>query len=428
MSLLIKKAQVILHDNELGTVDVLVEDQKITKIGLDLSVTADEVIEANGALLMPGLVDVHVHFREPGFEYKETIASGSKAAARGGFTTVLAMPNLNPVPATVENFKLVQAKNEEDGVVHIEQFASISEGLTSEQVDDITELSAAGAIAFSNDGKGVQSAATMLTAMEAAAQVGKPLVAHLEDESLMDGGVMNLGARSAELGLKGINPLAESAQLARDLMLAKATGVHYHVAHLSTKESVELVRIAKQHGVDVSAEVSPHHLLLDETMIPSDDAMFKMNPPLRTPSDRAAVIAGLMDGTLDMVATDHAPHSVEEKTGGFNGAAFGITGIETSFQLIYTHFVKAGLATLEQVQDWMVKNPINSFNLAAPTKVALGMQADLAVFDLENVHQITADEFVSKGKNTPFIGETVYGMTVATIVDGEIVYSATQQN
>ena len=254
-SLLIKNAQVVSHDDELINQDVLVEDGKIAAIDVVLDAQADRVIDAKGALLTPGLVDIHVHFREPGFEYKETIATGSKASARGGFTTVAAMPNLNPVPATVAAFQQVQAKNASDGVVHIEQYAAISEGLTSDDVSDIQALADAGAVAFTNDGKGVQTAATMLTAMKAAAAVDRPLVAHLEDESLMNGGVMNLGKRSEELGLPGIDPLAESSQLARDLVLAKAAGVHYHVAHLSTKESVTLVRMGKQMGVKVTAEV-----------------------------------------------------------------------------------------------------------------------------------------------------------------------------
>ncbi|MDR3190026.1 MAG: dihydroorotase [Lactobacillaceae bacterium] len=422
-SLLIKNAQVIAHDNDLINQDVLIIDGKIAAIDVELDGSAETVLDVNGALLTPGLVDVHVHFREPGFEYKETIATGSKASARGGFTTVAAMPNLNPVPSTVEAFKQVQALNAKDGVIHIEQYAAISDGLTAPEVDDITSLAAAGAMAFTNDGKGVQTAATMLEAMKLAVAAGKPIVTHLEDESLMNGGVMNLGKRSAELGLPGIDPLAESSQLARDLVLAQATGVQYHVAHISTKESVELVRIAKHHGINVTAEVSPHHLLLDETDIDGDNALFKMNPPLRTPEDRTAAIAGLLDGTIDMVATDHAPHAVEEKERSFLGAAFGITGIETSFQLMYTHFVKSGIATLEQVISWMNVKPAKAFHLDAPTVIAVGEVADLALFDLETAHTITADEFVSKGQNTPFIGATIYGQTVATIVNGQVVYN-----
>lgn len=422
--LLIKNARHLIHDNELKMQDVLIDDDKIVEIADKVTTPATRTIDAHGALLTPGLVDVHVHFREPGFAYKETVATGSLAAARGGFTTVLAMPNLNPVPATQAAFQQIKANNEANGRVHIYQYAAISEGLTAEDVSDMTALAADGAIAFTNDGKGVQTAATMLTAMQAAAKVNRPLVAHVEDESLVHGGVMNLGKRSRELGVPGIDPLAESSQLARDLVIAKATGVHYHVAHISTKESVNLVRFAKSQGVRVTAEVSPHHLLLDETHITGDNAYFKMNPPLRTPADRAAVIAGLLDGTIDMIATDHAPHSREEKQGSFIGAAFGITGIETSFQLMYTHFVKSGIATLEQLLNWMVVQPSRAFKLPGNHELTIGAPADMALFDIDHEHTVTADEFASKGVNTPFIGATIYGQTLLTVVDGQIAYEA----
>ena len=422
--LLIKQAHLLVHDNELKLQDVLISEGKIAEIADEITTPATRTIDAQGALLTPGLVDVHVHFREPGFAYKETVATGSQAAARGGFTTVLAMPNLDPVPATPAAFTQIKANNEANGRVHIYQYAAISEGLTSADVSDMEALAADGAIAFTNDGKGVQTAATMLTAMQAAAKVKRPLVAHVEDESLVNGGVMNLGKRSKELGLPGIDPLAESSQLARDLVIAKATGVHYHVAHISTKESVDLVRCAKSQGVQVTAEVSPHHLLLDETDITGDNAYFKMNPPLRTPTDRQAVIAGLLDGTIDMVATDHAPHSLAEKQRSFIGAAFGITGIETSFQLMYTHFVKSGIATLEQLLQWMVVQPRVAFNLPGQSELTVGAPADLALFDIAHAHTITADEFLSKGVNTPFIGATVYGQTVLTLVDGQVAYEA----
>lgn len=422
--LLIKQAHLLVHDNELKLQDVLISEGKIAEIADEITTPAPRTIDAQGALLTPGLVDVHVHFREPGFAYKETVATGSQAAARGGFTTVLAMPNLDPVPATPAAFTQIKANNEANGQVHIYQYAAISEGLTSADVSDMEALAADGAIAFTNDGKGVQTAATMLTAMQAAAKVNRPLVAHVEDESLVNGGVMNLGERSKELGLPGIDPLAESSQLARDLVIAKATGVHYHVAHISTKESVDLVRFAKSQGVQVTAEVSPHHLLLDETDITGDNAYFKMNPPLRTPTDRQAVIAGLLDGTIDMVATDHAPHSLAEKQRSFIGAAFGITGIETSFQLMYTHFVKSGIATLEQLLQWMVVQPREAFNLPGQSELTVGAPADLALFDIAHAHTITADEFLSKGVNTPFIGETIYGQTVLTLVDGQVAYEA----
>ncbi|UEG67522.1 dihydroorotase [Weissella hellenica] len=423
-SILIKNAQSVGTDGALIRQDILVIDGMITKVATNIKETTDRVIDANGALVTPGLVDVHVHFREPGFDYKETVTTGSKAAARGGFTTVLAMPNLDPVPDNLENFQMIQANNEANSLIHLKQYAAISTALTTEEVSDIDALAKAGAVAFTNDGKGVQTAATMLMAMKAAAKVQRPLVAHVEDNSLINGGVMNLGEKSKALQLSGMDPLGESSQLARDLVLAKASGVHYHVAHLSTKSSVALVRFAKSQGVNVTAEVSPHHLLLDETHITGDNAYFKMNPPLRTPADRTAVIAGLLDGTIDMVATDHAPHSKAEKEGSFIGAAFGITGIETSFQLLYTHLVKPGIATLNQLLDWMVVKPQQAFGLQGAQKIAAGQPADLALFDINHAHKITADEFASKGVNTPFIGATIYGQTVLTMVDGQIVYEA----
>ncbi|WP_165206550.1 dihydroorotase [Weissella sagaensis] len=423
-SILIKNAQSVGTDGALIRQDILVIDGMITKVATNIKETTDRVIDANGALVTPGLVDVHVHFREPGFDYKETVTTGSKAAARGGFTTVLAMPNLDPVPDNLENFQMIQANNEANSLIHLKQYAAISTALTTEEVSDIDALAKAGAVAFTNDGKGVQTAATMLMAMKAAAKVQRPLVAHVEDNSLINGGVMNLGEKSKALQLPGMDPLGESSQLARDLVLAKASGVHYHVAHLSTKSSVALVRFAKSQGVNVTAEVSPHHLLLDETHITGDNAYFKMNPPLRTPVDRTAVIAGLLDGTIDMVATDHAPHSKAEKEESFIGAAFGITGIETSFQLLYTHLVKPGIATLNQLLDWMVVKPQQAFGLQGAQKIAAGQPADLALFDINHAHKITADEFASKGVNTPFIGATIYGQTVLTMVDGQIVYEA----
>lgn len=418
---LIKNAK-ILWNNQLVPRDILIDKGIIQKISDHLENNAATTFDAKGAFLSTGLVDVHVHFREPGFEYKETINSGSKAAARGGFTTVIAMPNLNPVPDNEEKITNQIARNKQNGVIHIEQYGAISNNLTSTQVTNIKGMSTAGAKAFTNDGKGVQTANTMLQAMVAAASVNKPLAAHLEDDTLVHDGVMNEGEASIKLALPGITGLAESSQLARDLVLAKATGVHYHVAHISTKESVELVRIAKHEGVHVTAEVSPHHLLLSEEDINSDNAMFKMNPPLRTQRDREAVIAGLLDGTIDMVATDHAPHGKEEKQKSFRDAPFGITGIETSFQLLYTYLVKNGVMTLETLLERMVTAPVSAFQLQAPTSIVEGARADLALFDLENNYEIDTESFESMGKNSPFIGWEVYGKTLATWIDGEIVY------
>lgn len=419
---LIKNAK-ILEDSHLVTRDVLIDGKKIVKVSENCHLEVD-TIDAKGAFLSSGLVDVHVHFREPGFDYKETIATGSQAAARGGFTTVIAMPNLNPVPDTAERIAAQIKLNEINGTVHVKQYGAVSADLTASKVSDISGMAAAGAVAFSNDGKGVQTADTMLQAMLAAAKADKPLAAHLEDDSLLHGGVMNAGKQSEKLEIPGITGLAESSQLARDLMLAKATGVHYHVAHISTKESVALVQIAKLQGVNVTAEVSPHHLLLSDMDIKGDNALFKMNPPLRSQADRQAVLAGLLDGTIDMIATDHAPHGTAEKNKPFREAPFGITGIETSFQLLYTHLVRSGVMTLETLLQRMISAPIASFKLEAPTEIKPGETADLALFDLEHQKTISVDNFKSKGKNTPFMGWQVYGNTLATWVDGQLVYQS----
>ncbi|CAH1852268.1 dihydroorotase [Convivina praedatoris] len=419
---LIKEAQ-ILNQGALVTRDVLVDQGKIVEVAPTITPKAGmTVYSAHGSFLTPGLVDVHVHFRDPGYTEKETIKTGSMAAAAGGFTTVLAMPNLNPVPDTVAKLEAQIHRNQADGVIHVGQYGAISADLTATEVADIKDMAAAGAVAFTNDGKGVQMAETMYQAMQAAALVNKPLSAHLEDDSMLHGGVMNAGKRAVELGLPGITPLAESSQLARDLVLAQATGVHYHVAHISTKTSVELVRLAKQAGIKVTAEVSPHHLLLSENDITEDDALLKMNPPLRSEDDRQALIAGLLDGTIDMIATDHAPHTSEEKAQSMRQAPFGITGIETSFALMYTHLVQSRVMDLATLVDRMLVKPVQAFNLSAPTEIKAGVRADLALFDLENQAEITADQFYSKGRNSPFIGWSVYGTTVATWVAGQQVF------
>ncbi|URL61125.1 dihydroorotase [uncultured bacterium] len=417
MKTLIKNAR---KDDRI--VDILVENGKIAQIKPEISIKTDQVYNAHHNQVIPGLVDVHVHFRDPGYQYKETILTGSKAAAHGGFTTVLAMPNVKPVVDNPEQFEYMLRKNHKDGVIKIKQYGAISNDLTSHHVTNIPKMAKLGAVGFTNDGQGVQSAGTMYRAMKLAKSVNKPIVAHVEDNSLDNGGVMNAGINAKRLGLPGMSPLSESSQLARDLVLARASGCHYHVAHVSTKESVELVRIAKSHGANVTAEVSPHHLFLDDSMITRDNPMMKMNPPLRSPEDRLALIGGLLDGTIDMVATDHAPHSRSEKNGSMLTAAFGVVGIETSFSLMYTHFVKSGLVNLNTLLHWMVYNPINKFHLNNAGQLQIGDPADLTIMDLDHPYRISAKDFLSKGKNSPFIGEKVYGKTLATFVNGKRAY------
>lgn len=424
MKTLIKGGQVFLNGH-LTKTDILIDKGRIQIIGRDLSEEGvDHVIEATNKLVTPGLVDVHVHFRDPGQTYKETVATGSRAAAHGGFTTVMTMPNVDPVPDTPERLSAMIKHNQEDGAIHILQYASITENRGGDQLVDFPEMKKAGAFAFSNDGSGVQTAGTMYRAMEEAKKVGMPIVAHVEDDSLLFGGVMTAGKRAEELGLKGAPSVSESAQIARDLVLAKATGVHYHICHISTKESVELVRLAKKEGVNVSCEVTPHHLLLSDSDIPENNSYYKMNPPLRHEDDRQALIAGLLDGTIDMIATDHAPHSVEEKPkDDMRGAANGITGSETAFEMLYTKFVQSGIFTLEQLVNWMSVKPAEVFNLTEAGKIEPGVPADIAIFDLQTEREITEKSYQSQGINNPFTGQKVYGTTDWTLVDGMVAYS-----
>lgn len=423
MKVLIKNGKIAGKGNQLIDADIWLEDGIIAGIGKSFAdLEFDEVYDAKGQLVTPGLVDVHVHLREPGFTYKETIKTGSQAAARGGFTTVCAMPNLDPTPDTVEKFNQVLDIIKRDAVVKVLQYAPITENLRSDVLTDQAGLKAAGAFAFTNDGVGVQTAGTMYLAMQEAAKQGMALVAHTEDDSLLFGGVMHKGDVSEKLGLPGIMSATESSQIARDVILAEETDAHYHVCHVSTKESVRVIRDAKRAGVHVTAEVSPHHLILMDEDIPEDNGFWKMNPPLRGKEDRDALIEGLLDGTIDCIATDHAPHGLEEKDQTFLKAPFGIVGSETAFQLIYTHFVETGRFTLEQVIDWMAVKPAEIFGLNAGT-LTIGAPADIAVFDLETEEKIDDQQFASMGVNTPFVGWPVKGNTMFTFVDGKLVYN-----
>lgn len=422
MKTLIKNGQINTRKNETTPAEIWIENGKIKAIGEGFSEAEfDEVFDAKGQLITPGLVDVHVHLREPGFTYKETIAAGTKAAARGGFTTVCAMPNLNPVPDTPEKLEQVYDLIKRDAVVKVLQYAPITENLRSEVLVDQEAMIKAGAFAFTNDGVGVQTAGTMYQAMKEAAKNNKALVAHTEDESLLFGGVMHAGDKAKELGLPGILSVTESSQIARDLLLAEATGVHYHVCHVSTKESVRVIRDAKKAGIHVTAEVSPHHLILIDEDIPEDFGFWKMNPPLSGKEDREALIEGLLDGTIDCIATDHAPHGLEEKSKSFLESPFGIVGSETAFQLIYTHFVETNRFTLEQVINWMATKPAEIFQLEAGT-LTVGAPADVAIFDIEHSSTIDKKDFLSKGENTPFVGWNVKGETLGTFVDGKLAW------
>lgn len=421
MEFLIKNAR-LTGDNETLLKDILITNKKITAIGTNLSVSVEDVIDVKGKLVTPGLIDVHVHLREPGFEYKETIETGTAAAARGGFTTICAMPNVNPAPDSVEKMQNIKSLISKNAKVKVKQYAPITELLTSDRLTDQKALINAGAFAFTNDGVGVQTAATMYLAMKEPAQNNISIVAHTEDNSLLfDNGVMHEGKRNKELNLPGMSQLTESTQIARDVLLAEATGVHYHICHVSAKESVRIIRDAKKAGIKVTAEVTPHHLLLSEEDILSDNSLFKMNPPLRSRADQEALLEGLLDGTIDMIATDHAPHSDEEKQGSMIGSPFGIIGSETAFSLLYTNLVIPGKVTLDQLVKWLTLKPAEIFNMKTG-RLEIGAPADLACFDLQNEKEISKEMLHSKSSNTPFIGWKVYGDTYFTIVDGQVVY------
>ncbi|RIU96436.1 dihydroorotase [Oceanobacillus picturae] len=421
MKLLLKNAKKLSSASEEEACEVLIVDNKIAKFGKFIQVTADQTIDCEGNLLLPGFIDVHIHLREPGGEHKETIKTGTKAAARGGFTTVCAMPNTNPVPDDVQSVHSLLEKIKTEAEVRVLPYAAITKGLQGIEITDISKLSQEGVFAFTDDGVGIQTADFMLQAMKQAATTGKAIVAHCEDNSIVYGGVMHDGEVSKKLGLPGIPSLSESVQIARDVLLAEAAGCHYHVCHVSTKESVRVIRDAKKAGIHVTAEVTPHHLLLDEMAVKEDNANYKMNPPLRAVADKEALLAGLLDGTIDFIATDHAPHAEDEKAKGFQGAPFGIVGLETAFSLLYTHLVQTEKCSLQQLVDWLTVRPAEVFNLPYG-KIVEGIAADLTLVDLKKQNKINKNSFFSKGKNTPFHEWEVQGVPVLTISEGKIAY------
>ncbi|WP_146552187.1 dihydroorotase [Rummeliibacillus sp. SL167] len=425
MTKLIKNVQMINDSGILTATEILIENGKIAAIGEHIENTVDEVIDGKGHVVAPGFVDVHVHLREPGFEHKETIATGSQSAAKGGFTTICAMPNTKPVPDSIEHLDMINGLIEKSAVVRVLPYGSLTVAQSGDERTNLKALKEHGAVAFSDDGVGVQEAATMYEQMKDAAAIDMAVVAHCEDNSLIYGGVMHEGKRNKELGLPGIPSICESVQIARDVLLAEAAGAHYHVCHVSTKESVRVVRDAKAAGIHVTAEVCPHHLLLEEMDIPSDDANWKMNPPLRANEDWQALHEGLLDGTIDCIATDHAPHTKEEKCCGMVGAPFGIVGFETAFPLLYTQFVETGKWTLKQLIDWMTVKPAKLFNLPYG-KIEIGASADLILLDLEKEKIVDAEKFASKGRNTPFNGWKAKGWPVLTIFEGNIVWEDAQ--
>lgn len=382
-----------------------------------------DVVDAGGRLVTAGLIDMHVHFREPGFEYKEDIETGSRSAAKGGFTTVACMPNTRPVLDKAETVRQVIDRAESVGITRVLPYGCITAGELGRELTDYEALRDAGAIGFTDDGVGVQSAGMMKEAMRRAAELGMPIIAHCEDDSLLNGGAVTDGQFAKKHGLKGIPNESEAIHVGRDILLAEATGVHYHVCHVSTEQSARLIRLGKQSGVKVTAEVCPHHLLLSDEDIPdSMDANWKMNPPLRSPRDVEAMIQAVEDGTIDIFVTDHAPHSEEDKAKGLDRAPFGIVGLETAFPLLYTKFVETGRWTLPFVLDRMTRKPAELFGLPGG-RLEVGAPADIAVIDLQEERNVDPSTFASKGKNTPFTGWSLKGWPKLTMLGGNIVWS-----
>ena len=398
--------------------DVFLSDGKIVSIGDGVSPSNDTiVIDISNMVLFPGFVDVHVHLREPGFSYKETIRTGTLAAAHGGFAHVADMPNLNPVPDCVDALNLQRALIEKDALVHVHPYGAITVGEKGEQLADLAGM-AQNVIAFSDDGRGVQSESIMRQAMAECRRLGKILAAHCEDNSLLRDGYIHDGAYARAHGHKGISSESEWRQLERDLELVRETGCAYHMCHVSTKESVALIRRAKAQGLDVTCETAPHYLVLTEDDL-REDGSFKMNPPLRTQADRQALIEGILDGTVDMIATDHAPHSAQEKARGLAGSAMGIVGLETAFPVLYTHLVRTGVLTLDKLVELMAVNPRKRFGFPLCAD-------DYAVWDLNTEYRIDPAQFCSMGKSTPFAGQTVYGRCVRNVCGGAAVWQDAQ--
>ena len=410
----------IIDGGRRRTADVLVLDGRIAAVGQGLEVPAGtEVLDISGRIAVPAFADIHVHFREPGFTAKETIRTGSMAAARGGYSVVCAMPNLDPVPDSPETLAVEQAAIDRDAVVSVLPYCSITKGRKGQELVDFKALKD-GCVAFSDDGSGVQGREMMLEAMKAAAREDVIIAAHCEDNSLLRGGYIHDGRYCAAHGHKGICSESEWGQIARDLELCEETGCRYHVCHISTKESVALIREAKARGVNVTCETAPHYLVLCEDDL-QEDGRFKMNPPLRSAEDREALIEGLLDGTIDAIATDHAPHTAEEKSRGLAHSAMGIVGLETSFPVLYTALVRAGRLSLERLVELMSGSPRRIFRLGGG--LGPGQPADIAVIDIEKEYNIDSRTFLSKGRSTPFDGWKVRGEVLMTLKDGKAVYN-----
>ena len=409
-----------------GCYDVFIKDGRIEKVAEQIDENADRIINAKGCYVMPGLIDLHVHFRDPGLEYKETLATGGRAAVKGGVTTVCAMPNTKPVMDDGEKVARVHERAKGESLAHVIQLGAVTKGQKGEELADISGMAKAGCHAISEDGKSVMNASLYRQGMKEAKDCGIAVFAHCEDQTLVEQGVMNADENAKRLGLKGITNSVEDVITAIDILLAKETKVRLHLCHCSTADSVKMVRLAKEEELPVTAEVCPHHFILSSDDIKEDDGNYKMNPPLRSKADVEALRQGLKDGVMDVIATDHAPHAREEKDKSMAEAAFGIVGLETSAALTFTYLVKTGILSVMDMAAKMSYHPAKILGLADRGSVSEGKAADITVFDPARTYRIDKNTFVSKGKNTPFDGFEVTGEVVCTIVDGKIVYDILQ--
>ena len=418
MDCLLKNANVYI-DGSFKKTDIFIKDNMI--VSVDGSVHNGENVvsfDFNNKYIFPGFTDVHVHLREPGFSCKETRETGTMAAARGGYTSVCAMPNLKPVPDSAEDIKIETDIIEKTAVVHVYPYGAITVDEMGKELADLEGM-APYAIAFSDDGHGVQNDDMMRNAMKKSKELGKMIVAHCEVNELLEGGYIHKGKYAELHGHKGICSESEWKQIERDIELVKETGCAYHVCHISTKESVELIRKAKSEGVNISCETGPHYLVLNDMDL-QEEGRFKMNPPIRDESDRLALIEGIKDGTIEFIATDHAPHTEDEKSKGLKNSLMGVVGLETAFPIVYTELVRKGIITLEKAMELLNGNAIERFGIGS--EIAAGKPADLTVFDLDEEYVIDPKDFLSKGKSTPFTGRKVFGKCLMTMVNGEIVY------
>ena len=415
MNIMLKNADVFTNGG-FDKQDLIISDGKIMAVGKSLFSENCEIIDCDGLTVFPGFVDVHVHLREPGFSYKETVKSGSEAAARGGYVGVCSMPNLSPVPDNVERLSQQLDIIKNDAVIAVYPYGSITKSEAGEELSDMEALAPLVA-GFSDDGKGVQEPEMMRAAMLKAKAFGKKIVAHCEDNSLLFGGYIHDGEYAKKNGHKGICSESEWGPIKRDVELLKETGAAYHVCHISTKESVEIIRKAKADGIDITCETGPHYLVMNDSML-RDEGRFKMNPPIRGEEDRKALVEGIKDGTIDMIATDHAPHSKEEKGRGLKGSLMGIVGIETAFPILYTELVKKDVISLDRLIELLSINPRKRFN-----EICVGDNNEsFSVWALDECYKIDPDDFISKGKSTPFEGKEVYGRCLMTLYKGKIVY------